>query len=96
MGIHADQPTSTPTFMAEMRARLFARIFTIDKVSVSFQGRPCLMSGRYVTTPLPRDIPDGAFMGGPEALSTTGAYSPFLGMPARRGRRRLLLLNTRP
>ncbi|KAG9254476.1 uncharacterized protein F5Z01DRAFT_674214 [Emericellopsis atlantica] len=68
MGIHADQPTSTPTFMAEMRARLFARIFTIDKVSVSFQGRPCLISGRYVTTPLPRDIPDGAFMGGPEAL----------------------------
>lgn len=57
-----------------MRRRLFAYIFNIDKVSASFQGRPPLLSCRYVSPPLPLDIPDEDFVGGDAALRRAVAH----------------------
>lgn len=65
MGLHAepDGPSYVPTFGSELRRRIFAYTFNMDKAAVSFQGRPPLLSTRFVTTPLPLDIPDVDFVG---------------------------------
>lgn len=65
LGLHADTHTDTytPTFVSELRRRLFAYVFNIDKVVTSFQGRPPMLSAHYVSPPLPLDIPDAAFLG---------------------------------
>lgn len=70
IGLHAEPDTRpyTPTFVSELRRRLFAYVFNIDKVCASFQGRPPLLSFHYVSFTLPLDIPDESFMGGEEAL----------------------------
>jgi len=60
LGRHDEQgPRSyTPSFVSENRRRLFAYAFVLDKVIVSFTGRPPLMSYRYASTPLPLDLRD--------------------------------------
>jgi hypothetical protein len=68
LGLHADESTQHPTFISELRRRIFARIFIIDEVVVAFQGRPPLLSYRHVTTPPPLEIPDEDFQGSHEAF----------------------------
>lgn len=70
LGIHAEQdtPVHQATFGSELRRRMFATVFNLDKVSVSFQGRPPLLCHRYVSTPLPLDIPNDDFAAGGEAF----------------------------
>lgn len=63
MGLHAetDSPLYVPTFCSELKRRLFAHVFILDKVNVSISGRPPLLSRRFCTTPMPLDIPDEYF-----------------------------------
>ncbi|KFA46891.1 hypothetical protein S40293_03619 [Stachybotrys chartarum IBT 40293] len=70
MGLHVEQDTSSyvPTFTSELRRRLCAHIFNIDKVAVSFQGRPPLLCYRYMSIPMPLDIPEEDFLGDAEAF----------------------------
>ncbi|KAF5002161.1 hypothetical protein FDECE_10706 [Fusarium decemcellulare] len=60
LGLHAisEKPNYVPTLCSENKRRIAARIFTIDKVMVSFTGRPPLLGRRYFSTPLPLDIGD--------------------------------------
>jgi hypothetical protein len=64
LGLHAepDPKPYKPTFCSEMKRLLFCMIYIINFVSVSFTGRPTLLSGRYSTTPMPLDMPDGAIL----------------------------------
>jgi hypothetical protein len=70
LGLHAEAYTTdyTPTFCSELRRKLCASVFNCDKV-ISFQGRPPLLSRRFISTPLPLDMADEAFFEGPEAVS---------------------------
>jgi hypothetical protein len=63
MGLHAeiDSPLYVPTFCSELKRRLFAHVFIIDKANVAISGRPPLLSRRFCTTPMPLDIPDEYF-----------------------------------
>lgn len=63
LGLHAehDTPNYIPTFCSELRRRLFAYCFNSDKLAVSFQGRPPLLSGRHASMPLPLDIAEEDF-----------------------------------
>lgn len=97
LGLHAEQhtPVQQATFGSELRRRLFASVFNLDKVAVSFQGRPPLLCHRYVSTPLPLDIPNDDFAAGGEAFeralseigeggwSTTGELSTATVLRAR-------------
>lgn len=47
-----------PCLASENKRRLFGAIFNMDKLLVSFTGRPSLLSHRFVSTPLPLDLPD--------------------------------------
>ncbi|CAG9940068.1 unnamed protein product [Clonostachys rosea f. rosea IK726] len=66
LGLHVEQPTPhyKPTFCSQLKRLLLHRVFVIDKVISSFQGRPPLLSGRYIMTPLPLDISDRHFFSG--------------------------------
>ncbi|CAH0052418.1 unnamed protein product [Clonostachys solani] len=66
LGLHVEQPTShyKPTFCSQLKRLLLNRVFVIDKVISAFQGRPPLLSGRYIMTPLPLDISDRHFFSG--------------------------------
>lgn len=70
LGLHAepDPPNYVPSFSSEMKRRMFAYVFNIDKVSASFQGRPPLLGHRYASTPLPLDITDEVLMRGRDAI----------------------------
>ncbi|KPM43445.1 hypothetical protein AK830_g3114 [Neonectria ditissima] len=70
LGLHAERETTPyrPTLISENRRRLFARLFNIDKVMVSFTGRPPLLGRRYVSTPLPLDLPDEVLLADDESL----------------------------
>lgn len=70
MGLHAevDSPSYVPTFGSELRRRMFAYVYNLDKMAVAFSGRPPLLSTRYVMTPLPLDIPEKHFVGDEEAF----------------------------
>lgn len=46
-----------------------SRVFTIDKVMVSFTGRPPLLGRRYFSTPLPLDIRDEDLLADQETLT---------------------------
>src|SRR6478735_2552796 len=60
LGLHVGSENAdyVPSLRLESKRRLAARIFTIDKVMVSFTGRPPLIGRRYFSTPLPLDIRD--------------------------------------
>jgi hypothetical protein len=47
-----------PSLCSEHRRRITARVFNIDKVLVSFTGRPPLLSRRFFSSPLPLDLTD--------------------------------------
>ncbi|KAI9042125.1 fungal specific transcription factor domain-containing protein [Aspergillus affinis] len=52
------------TIYDEARRRVYAAVFSIDKVLATFTGRPPLLSRLYSTTRLPLDISDEALMSG--------------------------------
>ncbi|KAI0202929.1 hypothetical protein F4808DRAFT_420255 [Astrocystis sublimbata] len=58
LGYHAlpDAPDYQPSFMTEIKRRLYYQIYNTHMVMVSLTGRPPLMSRTYDTTPLPLDI----------------------------------------
>lgn len=56
-----------------MRRRIYAIVFTIDKVLATFMGRPPALSGRYNSCPAPLDISDEVLMGGEPGLSNAVA-----------------------
>ncbi|CAM1510645.1 Fc.00g009800.m01.CDS01 [Cosmosporella sp. VM-42] len=70
LGLHAETETTSyiPSLCSENKRRMFAYIFNIDKVMVSFTGRPPLISRRYVSTPLPLDLQDKDLLGGDTAI----------------------------
>lgn len=70
LGLHAQSNPSSyrPSLSSENKRRLFAKAFNIDKVIVSFTGRPPLLSRRYCSTPLPLDIADSALIAGGQTL----------------------------
>ncbi|VUC28966.1 unnamed protein product [Clonostachys rosea] len=47
-----------PSSCSELKRRLFAQVFSGDKLSVAFTGRPPLISRRYCSTSLLLDLPD--------------------------------------
>ncbi|KAH7133183.1 hypothetical protein B0J13DRAFT_678251 [Dactylonectria estremocensis] len=71
LGLHAEPEASQyrPTLLSENRRRLFARVFNIDKVMVSFSGRPPLIGRRYSSTPLPLDLSDEVLLADDEAIT---------------------------
>lgn len=60
LGMHVQQAVRPykPSLCSENKRRLFAQVFNSDKFTVSFTGRPPLITRRYCTTPLPLDIRD--------------------------------------
>ncbi|KAF4981389.1 hypothetical protein FZEAL_2819 [Fusarium zealandicum] len=60
LGLHvgSDNSNYVPSLCVENKRRMAARVFTVDKVMVSFTGRPPLLGRRYFSTPLPLDIRD--------------------------------------
>lgn len=71
LGLHAEPETLQyrPSLISENRRRLFARVFNIDKVMVSFSGRPPLIGRRYSSTPLPLDLSDGVLFSDDETIA---------------------------
>lgn len=64
LGLHAasggiyDRSIST-----QIKRRLFNKLFCSDRVVVSFSGRPSLLSQKFISTPLPLNIPDEVEIG---------------------------------
>ncbi|KAJ4248717.1 hypothetical protein NW762_012555 [Fusarium torreyae] len=60
LGLHvgSDNTNYIPSLCSEHKRRITARVFTIDKVFVSFTGRPPLLSRRYFSYPLGLGISD--------------------------------------
>ena len=56
LGFHAESPTTTTTAVSEIHRNLFAWIYNMDTIMVSFSGRPPLLCRAYTSTPLPLDI----------------------------------------
>lgn len=60
-GAHAQPAASKnapPTVATQCERRLLWSTFIVDKLVVSFTGRPPLLSRRYVSTPVPLDLKD--------------------------------------
>jgi hypothetical protein len=70
LGFHAIEqpPNYEPTLCSEHKRRIFAQIYTSDKLGTSFTGRPPLISRRYCSTPLPLDLPDNILIADQETL----------------------------
>ncbi|KAM0552627.1 hypothetical protein ACHAPJ_007724 [Fusarium lateritium] len=64
LGLHvgSDNTNYIPSLCSEHKRRMTARVFTIDKIYVSFTGRPPLLSRRYLSYPLGLDISDWDLM----------------------------------
>ena len=60
MGYHAETNVGgyIPSYASEVRRRVTAHAFSLDKICVLFTGRPPQLSRRYITTPPPLDLPD--------------------------------------
>ncbi|KXT13365.1 hypothetical protein AC579_2946 [Pseudocercospora musae] len=60
LGLHLDgrANSQTPFFLAELRARVFNVMFSMDKFQGTFLGRPPRLSYRYCNVPFPKDITD--------------------------------------
>lgn len=60
LGLHvtARSAIDTVSLSSQIRRRLFAHLYIIDKSSAILTGRPPLLSHRYCSTPLPLDMSD--------------------------------------
>lgn len=70
LGMHrdADQNPKMATISSEMRRRIYAAVFNIDKVIATFTGRPPMLSHHYSSTPLPLDLSDEQLLSDREEL----------------------------
>jgi hypothetical protein len=70
IGLHAlrNGPDYVPTLVSEYKRRIFGQVFVLDKMDVSFSGRPPLISRRFCTTPLPLDISDAVWLAGRDVI----------------------------
>lgn len=73
LGLHRDNSTSTISIASEMRRRVYAAVFNIDKVFATFMGRPPFLSSRYSSTPLPLDLSDEDLLAGEPTLAVAVA-----------------------
>ncbi|KAH7196296.1 hypothetical protein BKA60DRAFT_601379 [Fusarium oxysporum] len=80
LGLHVGSENAdyVPSLRLESKHRLAARIFTIDKVMVSFTGRPPLIGRRYFSTPLPLDIRDEDLLADQATISHGDMHSATL------------------
>lgn len=60
MGLHTAAAASEKEWSVtvQIKRRLFAAVFNIDKVIATFAGRPPLISRRFASMPLPLDLSD--------------------------------------
>lgn len=66
LGVHAlNKPLMDASISTQINRKIFAAVFTLDKTTAMFSGRPPLLSGRFVLTALPLDIPDEELLAGP-------------------------------
>lgn len=56
------------SFTTELRRRLFAHVFIVDKNSAILTGRPPRLSRRYCSAPIPLDVSDDIVMNLPGHL----------------------------
>lgn len=98
IGMHAAQHDASyvPTVASEARRRLASQSFVVDKVAACFNGRPPLLSRKYMLTPLPLDLRDEVLLSDPETISravaaldekgwnTDGKVYPTTSLRARR------------
>ncbi|KAI2822908.1 transcriptional regulator family: Fungal Specific TF [Aspergillus niger] len=66
LGLHREHSTETETISLqhELKRRLYAAVFNIDKVISTFTGRPPLLSQAYSSTKLPLDLSDDTLLSG--------------------------------
>ncbi|KAH7304040.1 hypothetical protein B0I35DRAFT_445758 [Stachybotrys elegans] len=71
LGVHDQQDGEVyrPCLSSEFRRRMFARLYQIDKMLVSFTGRPPMLNTRFTSTPLPLDLSDEVLMSDEETIS---------------------------
>jgi len=71
LGRHAEVQVGpyVPTISSEVKRRCLATVFFIDKIVAAFTGRPPLLSGKYMSTPLPLDLSDEELLLPPSQLS---------------------------
>ncbi|RDW92202.1 hypothetical protein BP5796_01596 [Coleophoma crateriformis] len=59
LGLHRAQDLAAPvTISSEMRRRIWAVVFAVDKTLATFTGRPPGLSHRYMSCPMPLDLSD--------------------------------------
>lgn len=71
LGLHVleNSPTYEPSLCSEYQRRLFARIFSGDKLGMVFTGRPPLLGHRYCSTPMPLDLKGEVLLADPATLA---------------------------
>lgn len=79
LGLHvtAQSAMDTVSLSSQIRRRLFAHTFIIDKVSAILTGRPPLLSRRYCSTPLPLDMSDDMVLALEGSTVLKGAISKY-------------------
>lgn len=77
LGMHREDSRSRDRrdLSIEIRRRIFASIFIMDKILATFTGRPPLISHRFTTTLLPLDISDEALLAGNHSIDAAVALS---------------------
>lgn len=69
LGFHAMEDSAyVPSICSENQRQLLYRIFGNDTMGVAFTGRPPAMTRRFISTPLPLDIPEEVLAGDPGEL----------------------------
>lgn len=69
LGLHRDVENSGPvSIVSELRKRVFAIVFNVDKGSSLLTGRPPALSFRYCRFKLPLDVSDEVLVEGGDAL----------------------------
>lgn len=59
LGLHtSSKPENDAAISTQIKRRLFASVFKVDKLLATFAGRPPLLSHRFCSTPLPLDLSD--------------------------------------
>lgn len=76
IGLHAlsDPPDYKPSLASELKRRIVASMFNLDKVGSSFHGRPPMLSHRYVISPLPMALPDEVLLAGGAEIDRARAF----------------------
>ncbi|KAL4795329.1 hypothetical protein BDV19DRAFT_398724 [Aspergillus venezuelensis] len=62
LGLHRDCHKDAPVFLREIRRRVYAGVYYIDKNIATFLGRPPRVSWRYADTKAPLDLDEDAFV----------------------------------